>query len=1390
MYFRNICFRPLENARRGGPMLVRGVSGYVKQGNLVCVIGAPDSGATSLLQVLAGRAPRGQLFGELALDGKPKALNSKRDWAQKIAYIPKEDCNAPMLSVRETFHFSADLKLGGNATAAVKKQVVDAALQLLGLDHVADTIVGNQMIRGVSGGEKRRVSIGVEVLSGPRIIIADSPTNGLDSFAALQVIMSAKAMAEAGVSAFVMTIRQPSEKLLQLFDTVCLMSRGTCIYWGSTKEVEPFLNSMNVIRPLRKSLPDFLEEATGDASVFWQRASRNEEKETDTFIDVDDDEFSPRMRRLESQARVAMLNGYRQSKHYRNLGMKMWHELDAALDARIDDEADDPFRELSKFFGITRRFGICHCPESCLNDDGQPVFFTKEKLKNGILWQFFVCLKRQIKLVQRSPTIRARFFRASFQGLLLGTMFYDLPDDFDGANNAFGLLFISCSSVTLASVATIPETFQSRSLFYHQRNAGYFWEVSFFLAVFILEAIVVSVETLIYSLLLYGLCGLNNGLFSWNFLYFWAMTIQMQVTSSTLCQFLVYACPSMVAAQSIAPVFFSTSLLFGGYLLPPSGMPPIFRAMYYYGSVITRPFKALAINELDGRTFHCTKEQLLPPADEKTLHIAPPNGYNGDAYRSCPLSTGKRVLSLYEMDQGMQNKFAIYVENLVYMIVFFLLTLWAMNYIDYSLDYSADTAAIGGEGEGKQSRRTRNRDDENEEERKSEKMMKNGTKKRDSRSSVDDIEETKSSKSIVPIKTKENTNKQRGCIEFRKLRYTVLAPRGKLTLLTDVDGFAMPGQMVALMGPSGAGKTTLLDVLADKKTGGTVTGTILVGNSPRDVKRFPRIAGYVEQMDSHLPTQSVREAVMMSALLRLPSRVSRREKKRRVELVLGQLNLLDCGDELIGMAGSGINGVSPEVRKKVTIAVELVMDPSLLFLDEPTTGLDSASAFAVLSSVRSVCENKAVLCTIHQPALELFNMFNSILLLQKGGRVAYFGEVAKMIDYFKSNGFREIVEGQNPADYALECAGGSGLDGNFSAADVWDASDMKKEHLDGAPSLLFEPSDGSTKLFPVYAAGDIQQFLVCLRVQTNYLWRDSTNIKMRFILPIIFSCLVGSIFFQLGDDQVGAKSRVSVMFISVIFSSNISQVCIPKVIMERPVLFRERGSNSFRILPYFLAVVCADIPVLLLSSILYIVPLYVLVGLEADMHVFLLFSLCFILINACNMGWCHLITVLSPNADSATIIQAVSGSVFSLFAGFMLPYKSIPSYWKWLYAVDIARRPLQFFVVNEMRSKQFNCGNDTSLAAPYGTVGAIPIFIGGKNSTSPPPPFGLGDYSSKCGFGKIPNINAIKNMENESCWRLYCPVTSGNARFSNQLQNKLKIMIHFLIYKASKAHSL
>ncbi|BAH94510.1 Os09g0332360 [Oryza sativa Japonica Group] len=240
---------------------------------------------------------------------------------------------------------------------------------------------------------------------------------------------------------------------------------------------------------------------------------------------------------------------------------------------------------------------------------------------------------------------------------------------------------------------------------------------------------------------------------------------------------------------------------------------------------------------------------------------------------------------------------------------------------------------------------------------------------------------------------------------FEDIRYSIDMPKAlkvqgmagsRLELLKDLSGSFRPGVLTALMGISGAGKTTLLDVLAGRKTSGHIHGNITVSGYPKKQETFSRVSGYCEQNDIHSPNLTVYESLMFSAWLRLPAEIDSMARKRFIDEFMELVELFPLKDALVGLLG--LSGLSTEQRKRLTIAVELVANPSIIFMDEPTSGLDARAAAIVMRTVRNIVDmGRTVVCTIHQPSIDIFESFDESI-----------------------EGVRKIKHGYNPSTWMLE----------------------------------------------------------------------------------------------------------------------------------------------------------------------------------------------------------------------------------------------------------------------------------------------------------------------------------------------------------------------------------
>jgi ABC-type multidrug transport system ATPase subunit len=511
---------------------------------------------------------------------------------------------------------------------------------------------------------------------------------------------------------------------------------------------------------------------------------------------------------------------------------------------------------------------------------------------------------------------------------------------------------------------------------------------------------------------------------------------------------------------------------------------------------------------------------------------------------------------------------------------------------------------------------------------------------------------------------------------------------GKRTLLKDVYGYAKPGMMVALMGGSGAGKTTLLDVLAGKKTGGDIINDALVNGKLRD-KSFSRIAGYVEQFDSHDELSTIREAIEFSAMLRLSSNISYEDKISRVNEVIQTLRLSHVQHQRIG-------GVSPEIRKKVTIAVELVMNPGLLFLDEPTTGLDSAGALAVMHAVRSLSKSITVICTIHQPSIEIVNCFSHVLLMNKWeqrGRVAYFGSVKDMPSWFGTNGLGSFHEGTNIAEFGLESLQVAGKN-KVNVASIFLQSNEGKQVLADLTSGIAPVSNADAVIeYSTYATGFINQVIQNTKRFVNDNARNQGLLLSRYGVTAIGSIIAGLLWYHLDLNQKGAANRISIMFVGASFPVFSCMAPLPNLITSRPVYFREKNSQMYSPLAYYIGRVLGDQPYVIMEGLLFSCIIYWMAGLRSDdngSH-FGMFIWSWYLIRAVGTGYIETIVGLSPTAEAAAKVASAGFSFGQIFAGFLIRRTAIPAGWIWMHYLSIWKYSISFYAMNELSGLTFSC---------------------------------------------------------------------------------------------------
>lgn len=530
---------------------------------------------------------------------------------------------------------------------------------------------------------------------------------------------------------------------------------------------------------------------------------------------------------------------------------------------------------------------------------------------------------------------------------------------------------------------------------------------------------------------------------------------------------------------------------------------------------------------------------------------------------------------------------------------------------------------------------------------------------------------------------------QKHIFTWRDVVYDIPVKEGQRRLLDHVSGWVKPGTLTALMGVSGAGKTTLLDVLAQRVSIGIVTGDMLVNGKPLDPS-FQRKTGYVQQQDLHLTTSTVREALRFSAMLRQPKSVSKKEKYDYVEDVIKMLDMESFAEAVIGQPGEGLN---VEQRKLLTIGVELAAKPALLlFLDEPTSGLDSQSSWAIVGFLRKLANNgQAVLATIHQPSAILFQRFDRLLFLAKGGRTVYFGDVGEnshtLLDYFERNGSRHCEPSENPAEFMLEIVG-AGASGK--STEDWHEVWMHSPEADGVQQELDRiheqkrneaaaGADGSDKHSEFAMPFTTQLYEVTGRVFQQY-WRTPSYIWGKLLLGIVSALFVGFSFYKSNTSQQGLKNLAFAVFMmTTIFSSLVQQI-MPLFVTQRSLYeVRERPSKAYDWKAFLLANIVVEIPFQIFLGITvwaaWLYPIFSGDGIPSPERqgLSLLFVIMFFVFAS---TFAQALIAGLPDAETAGSLATFLFSMTLIFNGVVQAPNALPQFWIFMYRVS----PLTYLV--------------------------------------------------------------------------------------------------------------
>lgn len=1214
--------------------IINNSSGCVKPGEMLLVLGRPGSGCTSLLKMLANRRKGyAEVSGEVHYGSMDHKEAEK--YRGQIVMNTEEEVFFPSLTVGKTMDFATRLKVPRTLPKNVENQedfrlrFKQYLLESMSIPHTEHTKVGNEFVRGVSGGERKRVSIIETLATRGSVFCWDNSTRGLDASTALEYTRALRAMTDELQLTTIVTLYQAGNGIFDLFDKVLVLDEGEQVYYGPRAEARPFMESQGFFCDDAANVADFLTGVTVPTerkiiSGFESRFPRNA---------------------------VELRNAYENSEIRPRMEWEL--QFPASEEANVLTGAFRGTVQMEKAKQLTK----------------------SSPLTVSFLEQVKTCVTRQYQILWGDKaTFIIKQAATIVQALIGGSLFYNAPADSNGLFIKGGSLFLALLYHSLLAMSEVTDSFAGRPVLAKHKAFAFYNPAAFCFAQIAADVPILFVQVTVFDIILYFMTGLRMDAAA--FFTYWFVTYVTTFSMTAFFRMCGAAFPNFDAASKVSGFAINALITFIGYQQPKPDMHPWFVWIYWINP-LAYGFEALMGNEFHNQVIPCVNNNLIPnflPQYADTTHQAC-SGVRGAAPYATSVSGDDYLASLsYSASHIWRNVGILFAWWALFVIVTIYFTLrW-----DSAVEAGANTVVP---------REYRNEvalAQTGDEEAQSEKVPQglNSTSEStltDGGADVNNTTERSTAPSEKRASSSDLVNQQlvrnTSVFTWRNLTYTVKTPDGDRVLLDNVHGYVKPGMLGALMGSSGAGKTTLLDVLAQRKTDGTIHGEIMVDGRPLPVS-FQRSAGYCEQLDVHEPYATVREALEFSALLRQSRETPRTEKLAYVDTIIDLLELRDLEHTLIGRVGAGL---SVEQRKRVTIGVELVAKPSILiFLDEPTSGLDGQAAFSTVQFLRKLADvGQAVLVTIHQPSAQLFAEFDTLLLLARGGKTVYFGDIgdnAQTIkDYFGRYGC-PCPDSSNPAEHMIDVVQGSlgkGKDWNK----IWlesPESAQKMQELDTIISDAASKPPGTTDDGHEFATPMSEQLKLVSKRMNISLYRNIDYVNNKFALHIGAALFNGFTFWMIGDSVSKQQEVLFAVFNFIFVAPGVIAQLQPLFIERRDIYeTREKKSKMYHWFPFVTGLVVSEIPYLVVCGVLYFVCFYYTVGFPtasnkagATFFVMLVYEFIY-------TGIGQFVAAPAPNAVFASLINPLLIGTLVSFCGVLVPYAQITAFWRyWMYYLN------------------------------------------------------------------------------------------------------------------------
>lgn len=723
--------------------LISNIDGCVRPGEILLVLGRPGAGCSTFLKAFCNQRAGFQSVDGTVTYGGTDAAVMARDFRGEVIYNPEDDLHYATLSVKRTLQFALQTRTPGKASrlegesrADYVREFLRVVTKLFWIEHTLNTKVGNEFVRGVSGGERKRVSIAEAMITRASVQGWDNSSKGLDASTAVEYIKSIRAMTNMANTSTAVSLYQAGETLYELVDKVLLLDHGKCLYYGSARAAKRYFVDLGFECPERWTTADFLTSVTDEHE-------RSVRKGWEERIPRSPEEFSA---------------AYRRSDAYRK-NLRDVQEFEGQVEQQAEERRQHESRRSAK--------------------KNYEISFPK---------QVMACTHRQFLVMTGDrASLYGKWGGLVFQGLIVGSLFFNLPTSTAGAFPRGGTLFFLLLFNALLALAEQTAAFVSKPILLKHKSFSFYRPAAYAIAQTVVDVPLVFIQVVLFNIIIYFMANLSRTASQ----FFIATLILWLVTMVTYAFFRAISawCKTLDIATRFTGVAIQILIVYTGYLIPVRSMHPWFSWLRWI-NWIQYGFECLMANEFYKLDLRCEPPFLVPQGPGVSSQ-----------YQGCTLAGSSPGQSSVNGAAYIKASFTYtrghLWRNFAFLWAFFLffvfLTALGMELMKPNEGGGAITVFKRGQVP-----------------KKVEETIETGGRAKDKDEETGEISPVTDTDNVISEKSSDadkQVARNETVFTFQNVNYTIPYEHGRRQLLQDVQGYVRPGKLTALMGASGKSTT-------------------------------------------------------------------------------------------------------------------------------------------------------------------------------------------------------------------------------------------------------------------------------------------------------------------------------------------------------------------------------------------------------------------------------------------------------------------------------------------------------------------------------------------------------------------------------------------------------